>query len=277
MAIAMRSVMGTVFGLLVIVVGALALIWTLQRGLMYFPAGEVLGPDQVGLPGVATVTFATTDGLELNGWFVAADPGPAWFTVIVFNGNAGNRSYRAPLARALAREGMAVLLFDYRGYGENPGVPTEPGLALDSRAAREYVRSRADVDPTRVAYLGESLGSALATGLAAEHPPAALILRSPFSSMADVGQFHYPFVPVRWLLRDRFAAIDRIAQIRCPLLVIAGDRDRIVPLAHSRRLYEAAARPKTLRIIPGADHNDGDLLAGREMIEVITYFLKGLT
>jgi len=266
--------MGTVIGVLAVVLIALVLIWTLQRRLLYFPFGEVLAPQRVGLAGVTPVTFPTADGLELHGWFIAADPGPAWFTVIVFNGNAGNRSFLAPLAQALAREGMAVLLFDYRGYGENPGVPTERGLVIDSRAAREYVMSRADIDPKRVAYLGESLGSALAAGLAAEHPPAALILRSPFPSMVEVGQFHYPFLPVRWLLRDRFGTIDRIAQIRCPLLVIAGDRDQVVPIEQSRRLYEAAGVPKTLKVIPGADHNDHDLLAGRAMIDAIGTFLR---
>ena len=272
----MRSVMGTVFGLLVTVASALVLIWTLQRRLMYFPSAEVLDPHRVGLAGVTPVTFPTADGLELHGWFIAAVPGPAWFTVIVFNGNAGNRSFRASLADALAREGMAVLLFDYRGYGENAGVPTEPGFVIDARAARQYVGSREDVDSKRVAYLGESLGSALASGLAAEHPPAALILRSPFPSLVEVGKLHYPFLPVRWLLRDRFSTIDRIAQIRCPLLVIAGDRDRVIPLAQSRRLYEAALLPKALKVIPGADHNDEDLLAGREMIDAITQFLKAL-
>ena len=184
---------------------------------------------------------------------------------------------RAPLAHALAREGLAVLLFDYRGYGENPGVPTEHGLVIDARAAREYIRSREDIDPKRVAYLGESLGSALAGGLAAEHPPAALILRSPFPSLVEVGELHYPFLPVRWLLRDRFATIDRVAQIRCPLLVIAGDRDRVIPLAQSRRLYEAADRPKTLTIIRGADHNDEALLSGTEMIEAIVRFLRDIS
>jgi uncharacterized protein len=272
----MRSVMGTVFGVLVSAAIALVLIWILQRRMLYFPSGEVLAPQRVGLAGVTAVTFPTADGLELHGWFLAADPGPSWFTVIVFNGNAGNRSFRAPLAQALVREGVAVLLFDYRGYGENPGVPTEPGLVIDARAAREYVRSRADIDPRRIAYLGESLGSALAGGLAAEDPPAALVLRSPFPSLVEVGELHYPFLPVRWLLRDRFATIDRIARIGCPLLVIAGDRDRVIPLAQSRRLHDAANPPKTLTIIRGADHNDRDLLDGREMIEAITRFLRAV-
>jgi fermentation-respiration switch protein FrsA (DUF1100 family) len=116
----------------------------------------------------------------------------------------------------------------------------------------------------------------VAVGLAVEHPPAALVLRSPFTSMADVGQHHYPFLPVRLLLRDRFAAIDQVPQIGAPLLVIAGDRDRIVPIEYSRRLFDAAKPPKTLLVIPGADHNDDELLAGNEMVQAIVRLLQPL-
>ena len=143
---------------------------------------------------------------------------------MVFNGNAGNRAYRVPLALALRRHNVAMLLFDYRGYGGNPGTPTEMGLAADARAARTYLLGRLDVDSARIVYFGESLGSAVAIALAVENPPAALILRSPFTSLADLGQFHYPLLPVRWLLRDRFASIDRMRQVPCLLLVIAAQR-----------------------------------------------------
>jgi fermentation-respiration switch protein FrsA (DUF1100 family) len=147
---------------------------------------------------------------------------------------------------------------------------------LDSRAARAYLARRPDVDRSRLVYFGESLGTAVAVDLAVEHPPAALILRSPFTSMGDLGQHHYPFLPVRLLLRDRFAAIDQIRRIRVPLLVIAGGRDRIVPIENSRRLYAAAIAPKTLLVLPDADHNDYELLAGDEMIDAIVRFLQSL-
>ena len=134
--------------------------------------------------------------------------------------------------------------------------------------------SRSDVDPSRLVYFGESLGAAVAVGLAVEHPPAALILRSPFTSMGDVGHHHYPLLPVRLLLRDRFPSIDRIRRIHSPLLVIAGDSDRIVPTQQSRRLYEAASDPKTLIVVPGADHNDDELLVGNEVMLAIIRFLR---
>lgn len=264
-------------GSLAVIAAVLAIIWTLQRRLMYFPTGNVPMPGEIGLTDVEPVTFETTDGLQLSGWFVAAwGPSPR-VTVLLFNGNAGNRAHRGPLAAAFHRHGLQVLLVDYRGYGGNPGAPTETGLAADSRAARAYLAGRPDVDASRIVYFGESLGTAVALELAVEHPPAAIVLRSPFTSMADVGQHHYPFLPVRLLLRDRFAAIDRIRRIRVPLLVIAGAHDRIVPIENSRRLYEAAVAAKTFLVLPDADHNDDELLAGDDMIRAIVHFLQPLT
>lgn len=265
--------MRTIFVLSLVVVTILAIIWTQQRRLMYFPFGQVPDPVATGLKGATAVTFNSRDGLALTGWFITTTPTPR-FTVIVFNGNAGNRAHRVPLAQAFAAEGLAVLLLDYRGFGGNPGSPTEAGLNADARGALNYLLRRSDVDAKRLVYFGESLGSAVAVELAVEHRPAALILRSPFTSATDVAQVHYRFLPVRWLLRDRFPSIDRIAHVRAPLLVIAGDRDGIVPVDQSRRLYEAANSPKSLLIIPGADHNDHSLQAGRQMIDAVLEFLN---
>jgi fermentation-respiration switch protein FrsA (DUF1100 family) len=249
----------------------------MQRRLMYFPTRGVPTPGEIGLTGVEAVIFETSDGLTLSGWFVPAPGTSPRVTVLVFNGNAGNRAHRGPLAAALHRHGLQVLLFDYRGYGGNPGTPTKHGLAADGRAARAYLTGRPDVDGSRIVYFGESLGTAVAVDLAVEHPPAALVLRSPFTSIADVGHHHYPFLPVRLLLLDRFAAIDQIQRIRAPLLVIAGGHDRIVPIENSRRLYDAAVAPKTLLVLPDADHNDHELLAGEEMVRTIVRFLQPLT
>jgi fermentation-respiration switch protein FrsA (DUF1100 family) len=260
---------------LVVLLSVVGLVWSQQRRLIYFPFGDVPDPRTLGLEAAEAVSFSTADGLTLSGWFVSRTKTPE-FTVIVFNGNAGNRAFRAPLADALARTDLAVLLFDYRGFGGNPGSPTEGGLENDARAARDYVVSRSDVDRRKLVYYGESLGTAVAAHLAVDSPPAALILRSPFTSMTDIGRHHYPFLPVRWLLRDRYATIERIARVSSPLMVIAGDNDRIVPIANSRRLYEAAGDPKSLLVIGGADHNDDSLLAGREMITEMLRFLRTL-
>ena len=260
---------------LLVLVAVGAIVWTQQRRLMYFPFGGVPHPEAIGLEGATPVSFPTADGLTLAGWFVSRTDTPE-FTAIVFNGNAGNRAFRAPLADALARANLAVLLFDYRGFGGNPGSPTEEGLKTDARAAREYVVGRTDVDGRRLVYFGESLGTAVAAELALDHPPAALILRSPFTSMTDMGRHHYAVLPVRWLLRDRYATIDRIARVHAPLLVIGGDLDSIVPIAQTRRVYDAARDPKSLLVIRGADHNDDSLLAGGEMIRGVLRFLRSL-
>lgn len=269
----MRIVVGVAVAgmLLVAVIGSV--IWAGQRRAMYFPFGGTPSPGGTGLARAEAATLVTEDGLSLGAWFVPAEAPPR-FTAIVFNGNAGNRAHRADLALALARQGVAVLLMDYRGFGGNPGAPTEDGLAADARAARAYLLTRPDVDPDRIIYFGESLGTAVATRLAAEHPPAALILRSPFESMTRVGQFHYPFLPVGWLLRDRYDAASLIPRVASPVLVIAGDRDAIIPLEHSRRLFEAARDPKRLVVIAGADHNDFALLAGGQMMAAIAAFLS---
>jgi hypothetical protein len=253
----------------------LVFVWVSQRRMMYFPSGDVLAPEQAGLTRAEVVRFATDDGVMLNGWFVPAEQ-PGASTVVVFNGNAGNRSYRSDLAARLAAAGMAVLLFDYRGYGGNPGSPSEEGLALDARAARRYVLSRADVDARRLVYFGESLGSAVAVRLAVEHPASAVILRSPFTSFVDLGRLHYPILPVGLILRDRYPSIDRIARIGGPLLVIAGANDTLVPAAQSQRLFDAAVEPKRLLIIEGADHNDEALNAGPQLIAAVSEFVRGL-
>ncbi len=271
-----RRAMIVTAGVVAVVAAVLAFIWAMQRRIMYFPTSVVPAPSAIGLNDVEAVTFETMDGLSLSGWFFAVSGPSPPVTVLVFNGNAGNRAHRAPLAAALRHHGFQVLLVDYRGYGGNPGAPSKDGLAADARAARTYLAGRPDVELSRLVYFGESLGTAVAVDLADEHPPSALVLRSPFTSMIDLGRYHYRFLPVGLLLRDRFSAIDQIRRIRVPLLVIAGAQDRIVPIDNTRRLYDAAMEPKTLLVLSDADHNDYELLAGVEMIQAIVRFLQPL-
>jgi uncharacterized protein len=300
-------------GIILLVVAALlatpvVLLWAFQRRLLYFPAPRTVPPAASVLPGAEEVVFDTADGVRLRGWFVPSvdnpahpnpgtgdappprDPaqdreaagrpavgsGGARPAVLVCNGNGGNRSMRAPLAAALARMGLHVLLFDYRGYGGNPGHPTEEGLAADARAALDHLGARPEVDPARVVYFGESLGAAVALRLATERPPAALVLRSPFASLAEVGRLHYPLLPVSLLLRDRYDSAALAGRLAAPLLVLAAGRDQIVPADHSRRLFAAAPQPKRLAVLDGADHNDHDLLAGPWLLAELRRFLAGV-
>lgn len=251
-----------------------ATAWALQKRLVYFPSRGAVPPARAVLPGARELSLRTEDGLTLSAWFVPARGhwrGPA---VLVFNGNAGDRGDRAPLAEALSREGSPVMLFDYRGYGGNAGEPGEEGLAADARAALRALEEQPEVDRAWIAYLGESLGAAVAVRLATERPPAALVLRSPFTSLPEVGAHHYPFLPVRWLLRERYPSIERIGRAACPLLVVAGERDSIVPVGMSRRLFDAAREPKELLTVPGADHNDYELSAGPRFVRAVAEFVR---
>lgn len=265
----MKRFLAPLLPILGVILLVLAAIWFGQRGFMYFPDGQTPAPAAFGVPDAEPTTFETEDGLTLAGWFLPARAGATGYTVIVFNGNAGHRGYRAGLAAQLAARGLSVFLFDYRGYGGNPGLPSETGLARDARAALGYLGRRPGVDLTRIVFFGESLGAAVAIRLALEYPPAALILRSPFSSMAAIGSHHYPVLPVRVLLRDRYASIDRIPKITSPLLVVAGDADRIIPLDDTQELFVAAPQPKKLVVIPGADHNDEALCEGPALVRAI--------
>jgi fermentation-respiration switch protein FrsA (DUF1100 family) len=253
-------------------VAALGVMWILQRRLIYFPTQAV--PDAAAvLAGIEEVTYPTADGLDLAAWLVPPAEGERRGTVVVFNGNAGNRADRAPLAEALAARGYAVLLVDYRGYGGNPGSPSEEGLALDAQAAVAYLRTRSGLDSDRLVYFGESLGAAVALRLAVQQEPAALVLRSPFTSLPDVGSVHYPFLPTSLLLWDRYPNLDTVRDIGVPLMIIAGSADSIVPVAQSRRLYENAPGFKRLFVIDGADHNDYALAVGPQMVDGVVAFL----
>ena len=251
------------------------LLWTGQRRLVYFPT-QAVGDPRTASPGTVEVAFTTDDGLALSAWWVPASDTPNGSTIVVFHGNGGNRSDRAPLAQALAGHGYGVLLVDYRGYGGNPGSPTEKGLLLDAKAAVAYVGSRSGVDTDRIVYFGESLGAAVAIAVAKEVPPSALVLRSPFTSLTDVASVHYPYLPTSLLLRDRYPSIDTIPTLDIPVLVIAGSRDTIIPISQSRALFEAAPGAKHFVTIDGADHNDPALNHGPQLIDEITTFLDGI-
>jgi len=242
--------------------------WLVQRRLIYFPAGKP-PPVETVLPGAEEVSFTTDDGIELAGWYLPAPDEVA--VAIVFNGNAGNRADRAGIAERLAARGISTLLFDYRGYGGNGGHPTESGLLRDALAARAFVAERSSAP---VVYLGESLGSGVAVALAVEQPPDALVLRSPFTSLVDVGKEHYPFLPVGWLLKDTYPSIDRIGGLDVPLLVVAGSDDEVVPIGLSRRLFDAAGEPKEIYVVDGARHNDAALTASDDLVDVVAGFVR---
>ena len=255
--------------LVALVAALLAAIWLLQRRLIYFPSRGPVPQAHDIVDGGRDVTLETSDGLDLGAWFIPARTRGRDIAVLVANGNAGDRSLRLPLAEALAEEGFAVLLFDYRGYGGNPGHPSEDGLARDARAAYRFLTEEKGIPSEQLVYFGESLGAAVVTELAAEHPPAGLVLRSPFTDLAAVGRVHYPFLPAGALLRDRYSVIEHIREVNVPTAVVFGTEDSIVPPDQSRAVAEAAGGPTTVVQINGADHNDVSLTNGREVIGAV--------
>lgn len=256
-----RTAGAIVAALLVVVV----LGWLFQRRLVYLPAGAPPPVAEV-LPGAEAVTLATSDDLELEAWFVEAGA----TAVLVFPGNAGNRAARVPLARALAAEGLSVLLVEYRGYGGNPGTPTEEGLRRDAQAAVSWAEQRPGI--RRLVYLGESLGSGVAAWLAASQPPAALVLRSPIPSLGAVARLHYGPIPDGFL-RDRFDVLGVIARIEVPTLVVVGEDDAIVPPRLSRQVHEAAGGRSEFVQVPAVGHNDHALLAGDRVVSAMVEFI----
>jgi fermentation-respiration switch protein FrsA (DUF1100 family) len=263
-----RKVLPVLAIVVTIVAVVLGAVFALQRKLIYLPSGGPV-PSAAGIPpGGRDITVTTADGLRLSAWYFPADAARA--TVLFAPGNAGDRSLRAPLARALHARGLSVLLLDYRGYGGNPGEPTETGLAQDVRAAREFLVREASGKP--LLYFGESLGSAVVAELATEYPPAGLVLRSPFVDLASVGRRRYPFLPVRWLLLDRFPTADNVSRISVPVTVVYGGADSIVPPGQSRAVASAAGGRAVE--VPGADHNDPAFLDGPDLIGAITGLVR---
>lgn len=236
------------------------------RRFIYYPDGRVPPRDPPGDLGTG-VTLRTGDGLDLSAWCF---PAPGGTAVVLCNGNAGNRADRLPLSAGLQRRGLTVLSLDYRGYGGNPGEPEEAGLIADAAAAADHLTTLPGT--TRMVYFGESLGAAVLIGLAEQRPPAALVLRSPFTSLLDVARAHLPLVPSA-AVEDRWASLERIREITLPLLVLAGTADTVVPYEQSVRLFEAAPGPKRLVNFEGADHNDPALTFGARLLDETARFL----
>lgn len=241
--------------------------WT--RRFIYYPDDRVPPREPPGVEGQG-VTLSTADGLALAAWYLPAGGDAA---AVLCNGNAGNRADRLPLSAGLQRRGVGVLSMDYRGYGGNPGTPEEGGLIADAAAAAEHLASRPGI--SHLVYFGESLGAAVLIGLAERRPPAALVLRSPFTSLLDVARAHLPLIP-GGVIDDRWDSLGRIASIDVPLLVLAGTADRVVPYAQSVRLFEAAPGPKRLATFEGADHNDPVLTFGARLLDETARFLTDL-
>jgi fermentation-respiration switch protein FrsA (DUF1100 family) len=199
--------------------------------------------------------FTATDRVRLHGWYLPQQSPRA--VVLYCHGNAGNLSDWADVVRILHdRVGLALLIFDYRGYGRSEGTPSEDGVVADARAARAWLARRAGLAEGRIVLMGRSLGGGVAVHLAANDGARALVLESTFTSLPDVGKAHYPWLPARILMQTRLDSLSKIGRYHGPLLQSHGTADRLIPYANGRRLYDAANAPKRFYSIAGGDHND---------------------
>lgn len=245
--------------------GLLLLVgYFVQRKLMYFPLPERVAPAEAGLANVAERIIETPDGERVISWYGTAAPGQP--TILYFHGNGGNLALRSDRIRRYLERGRGMLMMSYRGYSGSTGEPTEAANLGDARLAYEMLLAEG-IAPSDIIVYGESLGSGVATRIATEKPVAGLILDSPFTSAVDVGARHYPFLPVRLLMRDRYEVRRIIKDVRAPILIVHGERDRIVPYEMGQAVFEAAAEPKKLVSFPLAGHNDHSLHGSFEAIQ----------
>ena len=262
--------------ILAVVAGAYVLIcaiaYVFQPHMVFFPDRHLVAdPTAVGLD-FRDVQIDTDDGERLHGWFV---PGAGDQVVLFFHGNAGNISHRLESIRLFHELGVSVLALDYRGYGRSTGHMSERGSYHDARAAFRHLRDERGFDPRQIVLFGRSLGSAVAIELAAHVQPGALIAESCFTSIPDVGARHYRLLPVRMLARIRYDSLSRVSRIQCPKLFVHSRDDETIPFSMGRKVFGAAADPKTFLEI-GGGHNAGVLARGTAYVDGLAAFLASV-
>ncbi|MDX1499205.1 MAG: alpha/beta hydrolase [Woeseiaceae bacterium] len=264
--------------LVVIVAVYVLLVFTvyLMQGSMLYLADVpgraiVMTPADIGLE-FDDVTLETDDDIKLHGWFV---PGTSARTLLFFHGNAGNISHRLDSIRQFHELGLSVFIIDYRGYGQSEGRTTERGMYRDADTAWQYLVEKRGIRANDIVVFGRSLGASVAAHLAALEEPAALIVESAFTSVPEVAQEIYPWLPARWLSRLRHATRDDIRNVRCPVLVIHSRDDEIIPFHHGEAIFAAANEPRTLLVLSGT-HNDAFLRDEARYLDGLRNFLAGL-
>lgn len=255
-------------------------VYLRQDSMVYYPFPELAGsPADIGLD-FEEAWLTTRDGVRIHGWYLPA-PIAASATgamglerVVLFcHGNAGNISHRLDSLKIFHDLGLSVFIFDYRGFGQSQGKPSEQGTYLDAAAAWDYLVETRGFTPDKVVIFGRSLGGAVASHVAAGKDAAALILESTFTSLPDLGAKFYPYLPVRLLARHRYDNVAHLQDVRCPVLVVHSTEDELIPFAHGKALFAAARKPKTFLEISGG-HNHGFLTSGKTYIDGLWAFLQ---
>src|SRR4051794_14773579 len=263
----------------IVYLGLLLLLRLNESRLIYFPGSArrlIDPPAALQLP-VRRASIHTEDGVTLGSWIIPAGADSTGYWMLICHGNAGNLSEfgRPDHYAGLRALGLSLLAFDYRGYGESEGAPSEAGLYRDAGAAYRYLRSELRVPPERIIVFGHSLGSTGAVARAGRVPAAGLILEGALTSVIERGAELYPYIPVRWIGRSRFSSRDKISRVSIPKLFLHARADDVVPLAHGRRLFEAAAPPKTFVELRGG-HGDAFEVDSATYFGSIQRFVAGL-
>jgi uncharacterized protein len=245
-------------------------IW--QRKFIYFPNQQRPSLAQVDAPGVREVTLTSSDGLRLLAWYVPA--GPTRPTVLYFHGNGGNIGDRAVHISAFAKAGYGFLIPEYRGYGGNPGRPSEQAFFADADTALEFLHAQGLNDPQIIVY-GESLGTGVAVHVAVAHPVAALVLEAPYTSLTKMAALRFPYMPTKLLLLDKFDSLARIDRVKAPILILQGDHDTTGPPALGQALFRAAPQPKEIWVASGGGHSNLlDFGAGNVVFDFLDRYLQ---
>lgn len=244
-----------------------------QNRLIYFPDPLIQAtPQEIGLE-YEEITFSTADGVRLHGWFVPGPGGQDRPLALFCHGNAGNISHRLDQIRIIHDLGLACFLFDYRGYGQSQGRPSEKGTYLDAEAAWSLLVAARGVSPQDIVCWGRSLGASIAARLARDHAPRALIVESGFTSLLDMARKLYPFLPVGLLAVYDYPTKQYLRERTCPLLIVHSRDDEVVPYSFGRTLFEKARPPKEFLELSGG-HNDGFLVSGDYYTDGVGSFLK---
>ncbi len=247
------------------------LLYIFQPRFIYFPQSKIdFTPDMAGLS-FEDIYFKTEDDVLLNGWFIPADD--ARKTLLFFHGNGGNISHRLESMKIFHEMGLSVFIIDYRGYGQSQGTTSEQGTYRDAEAAWQFLTETRGISDENIIIFGRSMGGAVAIWLAGKHTPNLLILESAFTSVADMAKHYYPYLPTHLLVRIKYASIDRIEDIHCPILISHSQTDEIVPYKYGRELFEKAQAPKSFLELKGG-HNDGFIISGRSYIDGIENFIN---
>lgn len=266
------NIIWTVFVLVAILYVVYAFyLMIFQSRFVYFPEPLIeTTPEAIGLE-YEEVTLETADGVKLSAWFIPSEEQRA--VVIFCHGNAGNISHRMHTIKLLNRLGLSTLIFDYRGYGQSEGNPSEKGTYLDVEAAWQYIAILRQIEPEKIIILGRSLGGAIAAYLAQKNKPGMLIIESAFTSVPDMAAKIYPYMPVRLLSHINYPTREYISGVKCPVLIVHSRHDDIIPFDHGRRLFERANQPKEFLKISG-NHNESYMISTEQHEECLRDFIS---